>query len=146
MSGTATGGSHWELAVRRIRLSGYPGLCLVLDVEPPNGFGVQAKHCAAGSIARAGVEPLAVGPGKDKTVSIVGGFAVAQARKVTITFANGKRLSVATRLGPPGWRRALGTRIRFFAADCLRVTTSAARWVAIYNSRGKRIGRVKLGR
>jgi hypothetical protein len=85
------------------------------------------------------------GSGKDTIASVVGGFAVAQAREVTITFANGKRQSVPTRLGPPAWRRALGTQIRFFAADCLRVTTSAARWVAIYNSRGKRIGRVKLG-
>jgi hypothetical protein len=49
---------------------------------------------------------MSVGPGKDKKVNIVGGFADAQARKVTIIFANGKRQSVATRLGPPGWRRA----------------------------------------
>jgi hypothetical protein len=145
MSGTATGGAHWELAARRTKLSGLAGLCLVLDVEPPNGFGVQVKHCAAGSISKAKVEPVAIGPGSDADVFIVGGFAVAQARKATITFADGKRLTVATRRGPPGWRRALGTKIRFFAADGLRVTTSPARRVAIYDARGRRIGRVKLG-
>jgi hypothetical protein len=134
MSGTATGGAQLKLAVRRIRLSGFPGLCIVLDVQPPSGFGVQQRHCAAGSIAKAKVEPIAVGPGE---VSVVGDFTDAQARKVTISFANGKRQSVATRLGPPAWRRALGTRIRFFAADCLRVTNSPARWVAVYNSRAE---------
>ena len=144
MSGTATGGADWKLAARRIRLSGFSGLCVVLDVQPPEGLSVQWKHCAAGSIAKAKVEPISVGPGKDKNVSLVAGFTDAQARKVTITFANGRRQSVATRLGPPGWRRALGTRIRFFAADCLRVITSPARWVAVYNSRGRQIGRVKL--
>ena len=104
------------------------------------------EHLAPpGASPRAKVEPISVGPGKDKKVSIVGGFAHAQARKVTITFANGKRQTMATRRGPPGWRSALGTRIRFFAADCLRVTTAPARWVAVYNSRGRQIGRVKLG-
>jgi hypothetical protein len=32
-----------------------------------------------------------------------------------------------------------------FSPDCLRVTTAPARWVAVYNSRGRQIGRVKLG-
>jgi hypothetical protein len=64
MSGTATGGVHWKLAVRRVTLSGFRGLCVVLDLQQPGGVGAQGKHCAAGSIAKANVEPLASGVGQ----------------------------------------------------------------------------------
>ena len=145
---TAEGGS-WELSADRSRLAGRPGVCLDLGATLSDGTSTAGGGgCFSGSLRAGGnVAPTAVstGSGDTTTSSLVGGIATYRARFARVTFADGERLRIRARLGPKGWRRALGTRIRFFAADALRITTARPRSVVLLDARGRRVGRSPIG-
>ena len=92
------------------------------------------------------VFPVASGYGGGINTNLVGGFTAARARRAVITFADGKRVTVGTRLGPVRFRRALGEPIRFFVLNAFLRTRTAARSVSVFDARGRRIGRSKIGR
>jgi hypothetical protein len=145
-SGNPPGGGHWDLSARRRSLSGYPGLCLSFTTKTPDGFEVSGSGCAGGTLrAWSNVFPVASGYGGNMNKNLVGGFTTARARKAVITFADGKRVTVATRLGPTSFRRALGEPIRFFVVNAFARTKSAPRSVSVLDAGGRRIGRGKIG-
>jgi hypothetical protein len=108
---------------------------------------VLEQRCAGGSLrAWKNVYPIASGYSTTfNTMNLVGGFAVGRARKAVISFADGKRLTVATRLGPTGMRRALGEPVRFFVVNAYPRTRARARSIAVLDAAGHEIGRSKLG-
>jgi hypothetical protein len=145
---TAEGGS-WALSADRSRLGGRPSVCLDLtatlaDGTSPGGGG----GCFSGSLRAGGnVAPAALSTRSGDTItsSLVGGIATYRARFARVKFANGKLLRIRTRLGPKGWRRALGTRIRFFAADALATTVARPRSVVLLDAKGRRVGGAPIG-
>jgi hypothetical protein len=144
LSGTASDGERWDLSARRSTISGQAALCLAFSTSSPGGFGFDGGGCAAGSLrAWENVFPVAVGGGTG--ANLVGGFTVDRARKVTVSFADGKRVTTGTRLGPKGFRRALDEPVRFFAVNASSTSKARARSVAVFDAGGTRIGRGKLG-
>lgn len=145
-SGNPPGGGSWELAAKRRKLSGYSGLCLSFTTRTAEGVEFSGVGCAGGSLRAWGnVFPVSTGFGGDTNVNLVGGFAVDRARKAVISFADGKRVTVGTRIGPSGWRRGLGEPVRFFVVNAFSRTKAAPRSVAVLDARGRRIGRSKIG-
>lgn len=145
-SGNPPGGGAWNLSARRRTLSGYPGLCLSFTTRTPEGVEFSGMGCAGGSMrAWNYVFPISSGYGGNMNTNLVGGFTVARARKAVITFADRKRVTVSTRLGPPTLRRALGEPIRFFVVNAFSRTKAAARSVSVLDARGRQIGRSKIG-
>lgn len=149
LSGPASGGGSWELSADRSRLEGYPAVCL--DLTPTFADGTSPGRgggCFAGSLRPVGnVAPVAVSSksGDTTTSNLVGGIATYRARMARVKFADGTVLDTRVRLGPRGWRRALGTRIRFFALDALGDTTAQPRSVVLRNGRGRRVGGRPIG-
>jgi hypothetical protein len=145
-SGNPPGGGFWDLSARKRTISGLPSLCLSFTTKTPDGVEASSNGCGGGTLrAWKNVFPVSFGAGGDDNMNLIGGFTVARARKAVITFVDGKRVTVATRLGPPAFRRALGERIRFIVLNASARTKAAARWVSVFDSRGRRIGRQKLG-
>jgi hypothetical protein len=146
-SGEPAGGGAWDLSAKRQSIGGQPALCLSFTTKSENGFGFSNSGCAGGSLrAWKNVYPIASGYSTTfNTMNLVGGFAVGRARKAVISFADGKRLTVATRLGPTGMRRALGEPVRFFVVNAYPRTRARARSIAVLDAAGHEIGRSKLG-
>jgi hypothetical protein len=146
-SGNPPGGGHWDLSARRRRIAGFRALCLSFTTRTPEGVEASGVGCGGGSLrAVNNVFPVASGYGGGINTNLVGGFTAARARRAVITFADGKRVTVGTRLGPLGFRRALGEPIRFFVVNAFLRTRTAARSVSVFDARGRRIGRSKIGR
>ncbi len=146
-AGNPPGGGHWTLSARRRRIAGFGALCLSFTTRTPEGVEASGVGCGGGSLrAWHNVFPVASGYGGGIDTNLVGGFTPARARRAVITFADRKRVTVATRLGPLGFRRALGEPIRFFVVNAFLRTRTAARSVSVFDARGRRIGRSKIGR
>jgi hypothetical protein len=145
-SGNPPGGGHWDLSARRRTISGLRALCLSFTTRTPEGAEFSGEGCAGGALrAWNNVFPVGSGYGGNLNTNLVGGFTVARARKAVISFADGKRVTVATRLGPTSFRRALGEPVRFFVVNAFARTKAAARSVSVFDARGRRIGRSKIG-
>ena len=146
--GPLTGGGVWEFSIQRTKLSGVKGVCLNLlptaaDGSSPGGGG----GCLAGSLRAAkGIGNIGIHSEVGGTVkaSLVGGIVYAKARRVKVTFADGKVLRLKTHRPPEGWRRLLKSRVRFFAGDALAVTAAKATRIAIFDRKGHRISRRSL--
>jgi hypothetical protein len=144
-SGPLTGGGTWDFSAKRTSIQGVKGVCLDLtptfaDGSGPGGGG----GCIAGSLKAAkGIGDVAVASksGDTTTTSLVGGLVYSRARTVKITFVDGKVLKLKTKRPPKGWRRLLGSRVRYYAADALAVTAAKQRKIAIYGRSGHRISR-----
>ena len=144
-SGPLTGGGTWDFSIKRNKIQGVKGVCLDLtptfaDGSGPGGGG----GCIAGSLSAAkGIGDVAISSktGETTTSSLVGGLVYSTARRVKITFADGKVLKLKTHRPPEGWRRLLKTRVRYYAADALAVTAAKQAKIAIYNRKGQRISR-----
>jgi hypothetical protein len=144
-SGPLTGGGTWTFSAKRTSIQGVKGVCLDLtptfaDGSGPGGGG----GCIAGSLKAAkgiGDVSIASKTGDATTTSLVGGLVYSRARKVKITFADGKVLKLKTRRPPEGWRRLLKSRVRYYAADALAVTAAKQAKIAIYGRSGHRISR-----
>jgi hypothetical protein len=146
-SGNPRGGGAWDLSAKRRKLSGYSGLCLSFTTRTPEGVEFSGVGCAGGSLrAWDCVFPISSGFGGSLNTNLVGGFAADRARKAVISFADGKRVTVGTRIGPAGWRRALGEPVRFFVLNAFSKTKSAARSITVLDVLGRQIGRGKIGR
>jgi hypothetical protein len=149
-AGTSSGGTGWDLAVKRRRVSGYDTLCLAFSTKSPDGAGFSGVGCVGGTSMKAwdNVFPVAVGgsSGDRDDVSLVGGLTVDRARKVVVSFADGKRVTLRPRVGPAGFRRGLGEPVRFFAGNVFKATKAAPRSVVVFDARGRQIGRAKIGR
>jgi len=145
-SGNPPGGGAWDLSAKRRKLSGYSGLCLSFTTRTPEGVEFSGVGCAGGSLRAWGnVFPMSSGYGGNLNTNLVGGFAADRARKAVISFADGRRVTVGTRIGPRGWRRALGEPVRFFVVNAFPRTKAAARSVSVLDARGRQIGRSKIG-
>src|SRR4051812_24325514 len=144
-SGPLTGGGTWDFSIKRNKIQGVKGVCLDLtptfaDGSGPGGGG----GCIAGSLSAAkGIGDVAISSkiGGTTRSSLVGGLVSSRARRVKITFADGKVLKLKTHRPPEGWRRLLKTRVRYYAGDALAVTAAPQAKIAIYNRKGKRISR-----
>ena len=145
----ATAHGTFELSAKRQALGGAPGICLNLeetfaDGSSPGGGG----GCFAGSIhASGGVAPVATSAasGGVPTSSLVGGIVTKRARRVVVTFADGRTLVMKRPPVVPGWRSALGVKVRFYAGDALARSAAEPVKVRVYDKRGHRIGKRKLG-
>jgi hypothetical protein len=145
-SGNPPGGGAWDLSAKRRKLSGYSGLCLSFTTRTPEGVEFSGVGCAGGSLrAWDNVFPISSGFGGNLNTNLVGGFAADRGRKAVISFADGKRVTVGTRIGPPGWRRALGEPVRFFVVNAFSKTKAVARSVSILDAHGRQVGRSKIG-
>jgi hypothetical protein len=145
-SGNPPGGGHWDFSARRRRIAGFRALCLSFTTRTPEGVEASSVGCGGGTLrAVNNVFPVASGYGGGINTNLVGGFTAARARRAVITFADGKRVRVGTRLGPLRFRRALGEPIRFFVVNAFLRTRTAARSVSVFDARGRRIGRSKIG-
>ena len=145
-AGNPPTGGHWNLSAKRRTIAGHPALCLSFTTRTPEGVEFSAIGCGGGTLRGLhNVFPVASGYGGNVDTNLVGGFTVARARAAVISFADGKRVRVATQLGPPSFRRALGERIRFFVVNAFTHTRAPARSVAVLNAPGRLIGRSKIG-
>lgn len=144
-SGPLTGGGTWDFSIKRNKIQGIKGVCLDLtptfaDGSGPGGGG----GCIAGQLkATKGIGDVAISSrtGDTTTTSLVGGLVISRAVRVKITFVDGKVLKLKTKRPPKGWRRLLGTRVRYYAGDALAVTAAGQAKIAIYGHRGHRIAR-----
>jgi hypothetical protein len=145
-AGNPPTGGHWDLSAKRRTIAGRRALCLSFTTRSREGVEFSSVGCAAGALsAWNNVFSIASGYGGSLDANLVGGFTVARAAIAVITFADGKRVTTVTRLGPPAFRRALGERIRFIVVNAFLRTRAPARSVSVFNARGRRIGRVRLG-
>jgi hypothetical protein len=102
-SGRPSGGGAWDLSARRQNISGQPGLCLSFTTTSPEGVASSGKGCAGGSlVAWDNVFSIASGYARGFNTNLVAGFAVDGARKAVVALVDGKRVTVATRIGPAG--------------------------------------------
>lgn len=143
LSGPLHGGGTWTLAAERSAIGSLRALCLHLGATFPDGSSPgTGTGCAAGSLrARHSVFTVTESShaGATQTSYLIGGVTVSRARTVRIFFADGKRLRLRTSQAPRTWRRALGTRVRYFGGDALAVTGAKVRRVSAYDRRGRRI-------
>jgi hypothetical protein len=145
-SGPLTGGGTWDFSAKRTSIQGVKGVCLDLtptfaDGSGPGGGG----GCIAGSLKAAkGIGDVAISSktGETTTTSLVGGLVYSRAKRVKITFADGKTLRLKTHRPPKGWRRLLKTRVRYYAGDALAVTAAKQAKIAIFDKKGHRISRM----
>ena len=145
-AGNPPTGGHWNLSAKRRTIAGHPALCLSFTTRTPEGAEFFGIGCGGGTLrAWHNVFPVSSGYGGNVDTNLVGGFTVARARTALISFADGRRLRVATRLGPRGFRRALGEPIRFFVVNAFTRTRAPARSVTVLNARGRRIGASRIG-
>jgi hypothetical protein len=145
-AGNPPTGGHWDFSAKRRTIAGRRALCLSFTTRSREGVEFSSVGCAAGTLrAWNNVFPIASGYGGNLDANLVGGFTVARARFAVVTFADGKRITTVTRLGPPAFRRALGGPIRFIVVNAFLRTRAAARSVSVFDARSRRIGRSKLG-
>jgi len=141
----ATQHGGFELSAKHERIGGKPGICLDLSETFADGSSPgSGGGCFAGSLAAGGnIAPVATSAssGGAVTSSLVGGIVPAATRRVVVTFADGAKLTMKRPPRVTGWGRALGKRVRFYAADALATTAAAAKVVRAYDKRGKRIGK-----
>jgi hypothetical protein len=145
-AGNPPTGGHWDLSAKRRTIAGRRALCLSFTTRSREGTEFSNAGCAAGTLsAWNNVFPIASGYGGNLDANLVGGFTVARASFAVITFADGRRVTTVTRLGPPAFRRALGGPIRFIVVNAFLRTRAAARTVSVFDARERRIGTVRLG-
>ena len=145
-AGNPPTGGHWDFSAKRRRIAGHPALCLSFTTKPADGAEFSEIGCGGGTLrALHNVFPIATGYSGSIDTNLVGGFTAASARRAVVTFADGRRIAVATRRGPIAFRRALGEPIRFFVLNAFTRTRAAARSVAVFDARGRRIGRSAIG-
>jgi hypothetical protein len=145
LSGPLAAGGTWAITAHHKSIGGFKGLCLEMRPTLADGFSPgSGTGCAAGSIRAVGnVVPVSMRStsGDTTTAHVVGGIVIAKARKVVVSFADGKRLKVATKAGPKRWSRVLGAKVRYFGADALPTSTADVTRVTGYDARGHRVAR-----
>ena len=146
-AGNPPSGGHWDFSAKRRRIAGHPALCMSFTTRPANGAEFSGIGCGGGTLrALHNVFPIATGYSGSIDTNLVGGFTAARARRAVVRFADGRRITVATRLGPIGFRRALGGEpIRFFVLNAFARTRAAPRSVTVFTARGRQIGRSPIG-
>jgi hypothetical protein len=144
LTGRLAAGGSWTLSGHHQSIGPSKGLCLNLDVVLADGSSPgTATGCAAGSLSAVhNVWTMSArSAGTALTSYEVAGIVTSRARVVQVTFANGKRKRVRAKTGPRGWRRALGTRVRYFGFDALPATTTTVKTVTAYDRHHRRVAR-----
>jgi hypothetical protein len=147
-SGPLTGGGTWDFSIKRTSISGVKGVCLDLTPTAADGSSTGGGGgCLAGSLRAAkGIGNVGIHSevGGAVKANLVGGLVYAKARRVKVTFEDGKVLRLKTHRPPEGWRRLLKSGVRFFAGDALAVTPAKVTKIAIFDRKGHRISRRSL--
>jgi hypothetical protein len=141
----ATQHGQFELSAKHQRIGGDRGLCLDLSETFADGSSPgSGGGCFSGSLKAGGnVAPVSTtaSAGGTVTSSLVGGIVPAATRRVVVRFADGAKLTIKHPLRVAGWGRALGVRVRYYAADALATTAAAPKAIRAYDGHGKRIGK-----
>jgi hypothetical protein len=144
LGGRLAAGGHWTMTAVRKHISGAAGLCVTVHTTPARGARpTTTSSCVSGDLrADNGLWTFNArrGAGTRTRSSVVVGIVDSRARRVRLTFRDGKHENIRTRQGPPGWRRALAMRVRYFGADVLRASRATVKTVTAYDRRGHRIG------
>jgi hypothetical protein len=133
------------MTARHQSIGSLKGLCVEVDATLADGSTPgTAGGCAAGSLrASNNIWTLSSrsSAGAALTSYVVVGIVTSRARRVTLTFRDGKHLRVATKPGPSAWRRQLGTSVRYFGVDAQPTTAANVKSVSAYDRHGRRIAR-----